>query len=143
MIFRFNFDETFASDLLSFSKINQYLDRKEFKEKWEEWVNEHDEKIQTEIRRLETLGYKGDVMVKMFKSARYYFRTKSSSEPKQRRQYLPQDKAILQKIDDFLESDMKTPDFTPKTSFVKWCDGLEKEELKKTFKNRYYLAKNR
>jgi len=119
------------------------LDRKEFKEKWEEWIVDHDEKIQTEIRRLESLGYKGDVMVKMFKSARYYFRTKSSSEPKQRRQYLPQDKAILQEIDDFLEKDMKTPGFTPKASFIKWCDTSEKEEMKKTFKNRYYLAKNR
>lgn len=143
MIFRFNFDETFAGELLSFSKINQYLDRKEFKEKWEEWIVDHDEKIQTEIRRLESLGYKGDVMVKMFKSARYYFRTKSSNKPKQRRQYLPQDKAILQEIDDFLENDMKTEGFTPKSSFIKWCDTPEKEEMKKTFKNRYYLAKNR
>jgi len=40
MIFRYNFDEEFAADLFSFSKINQYLERKEYKEKWDEWVDE-------------------------------------------------------------------------------------------------------
>lgn len=143
MIFRFNFDEEFASELFSFSKINQYLERIEYKEKWEEWVIENSEKIEAETRRLESLGYKGDVEAKMFKSARYYFRTKTLSKPKQRRQYTTKDKTILEEIDDFIAVDMKNPDFTPKSSFIKWCDDPEKLELKKTFKNRYYLAKNK
>jgi len=143
MIFRYNFDEEFAADLFSFSKINQYLERKEYKEKWDEWVDENKEKIEEETRRLESLGYKGDVETKMFKSARYYFRTKTTSETKKRRQYIPQDKIILQEIDDFIENDMKNSDFTPKTSFAKWCNEPGKINMKKTFKNRYYLAKNK
>jgi hypothetical protein len=144
MIFRFNFADEFADELYSFSKINQYLDRKEFKEKWEEWVADHSEKIDMETRRLESLGYEGDVIVKMFKSARYYFRTKTTSEPKQRRQYLPQDKTILQEIDEFICNDMKNPDFKPRTSFLKWCEGESSRiEMKKTFKNRYYLLKTK
>ena len=144
MIFRFNFDEAFAEELFSFSKINQYLERQEYKEKWEEWVIDNSEKIAAEKRRLESLGYKGDVEEKMFKSARYYFRTKTSSEPKKRKPYLPQDKAILQEIDDFIYDDRKNPDFTPKSSFLKWCENdPAKLEFKKTFKNRYYLAKTR
>jgi hypothetical protein len=143
MIFRFNFEETFAEELFSFSKINQYLDRKEYREKWDEWVIDNSEKIAAETRRLESLGYKGDVEEKMFKSARYYFRTKTSSEPKKRKPYLPQDKAILQEIDNFIHEDRKNADFTPKSSFLKWCaNDPAKSEFKKTFKNRYYLAKN-
>jgi|LauGreDrversion4_1035100.scaffolds.fasta_scaffold178506_2 hypothetical protein len=143
MIFRFNFEETFAEELFSFSKINQYLDRKEYREKWDEWVIDNSEKIEAETRRLESLGYKGDVEEKMFKSARYYFRTKTSTEPKKRKPYLPQDKAILQEIDDFIYEDRKNADFTPKSSFLKWsANDPAKSEFKKTFKNRYYLAKN-
>lgn len=144
MIFRFNFEEGFAEELFSFAKINQYLERQDYKEKWDEWVLENIEKIAAETRRLESLGYKGNVEEKMFKSARYYFRTKTSSEPKKRKPYLPQDKAILQEIDDFIYQDMKTADFIPKSSFLKWCaNDPENLELKKTFKNRYYLAKNK
>ena len=144
MIFRFNFEETFAEELFSFSKINQYLDRKDYREKWDEWVIDNSEKIEEETRRLESLGYKGDVEEKMFKSARYYFRMKTSTEPKKRKPYFPQDKAILQEIDDFIYEDRKNEDFTPKSSFLKWCaNDPVKLEFKKTFKNRYYLAKTR
>lgn len=141
MIYRFNFSEDFSDDLCSFAKINQYLPRVDFKEKWEEWIVEKSEKIQEETQRLERLGYKGDVQVKMFKSARYYFRTKTSNEPKKRRQYVPQNREVIKEIDEFIASDMKREDFTPKSSFLLW-DNPMKEELKKMFKNRYFLAKN-
>jgi hypothetical protein len=143
-IYRFNFSEDFSNDLCSFAKVNQFLSRPDFKEKWEEWVIEKNEKIQEEIRRLESLGYTGDIQTKMFKSARYYFRTKTSKEPKKRRIYSSQNKDLLKEIDDFIAADMKREGFTPKSSFILWHgDDIEKENMKKMFKNRYFLAKNK
>lgn len=141
MIYRFNFSEDFSDDLCSFAKINQYLPRVDFKEKWEEWVIEKNEKIQQETQRLERLGYTGEVQVKMFKSARYYFRTKTTTEPKKRQPYACQNRDLIKEIDDFITYDMKREGFTPKTSFLLW-DNPNKETLKKMFKNRYFLAKN-
>lgn len=141
MIYRFNFSDDFSDDLYSFAKINQYLPRVDFKEKWEEWIIEKSEKIQQETQRLERLGYTGDVQVKMFKSARYYFRTKTTTEPKKRQTYASQNRDLIKEIDDFIAYDMKREGFTPKTSFILW-DNPKKETLKKMFKNRYFLAKN-
>jgi len=142
MIFRYNLDTEFTGKLVSFAKINQHVERREYKEKWEEWIQDNKEIVDVETRRLETLGYKGDVIQKMYKSARYYFRTKESSgEPKQRREYISPDKEMLAKIDIFLEKEMLDPEFTPRKSFEKFS--LENDVPKKTFKNRYYLAKTK
>ena len=141
MIFRYNFDTNFTEKLGSFAKIYQYSDRHEFKEKWEEWVQENQEDIITETRRLESIGYKGDVPTKMFKSARYYFRTKESSEPKPRRVYVTTDKEMLGIIDEFLRNEMLNPEFTPRASYEKFQQ--DHDVPKKTFKNRYFLAKKK
>jgi hypothetical protein len=139
MIFRYNLDPEFAEKLVSFSKINQYVDRTEYKEKWDQWIQDNKEMVDIETRRLESLGYKGDVIQKIYKSARYYFRTKESSgEPKQRREYNSPDKEMINKIDLFLKKEMLDPEFTPRKSFEKLSD-----VPKKTFNNRYYLAKTK
>jgi hypothetical protein len=77
-------------ELFKFSKIHQYDHRKDFKEAWEIWTENNDELIEDEIRRLNNFGYDGDVVDKMFKSARYYFRKKSTEkkEPRKRRSYV-------------------------------------------------------
>jgi len=137
MIFRFNFETTVADELCSFAKINQHVDRAEYKEKWEEWLQENAELVSTEKRRLESLGYKGDVITKMFKSARYYFREKKTTEPKQRGEYAVADKAMLEIIDEFLRGEICNPGFTPRKSFENFCQ--HHSVSKKTFKNRYYL----
>lgn len=140
MIFRFNFHDDVTQELYSFSKINQYLERADYKEKWEEWIEEKSAMIQEETRRLESLGYKGNVIEKMFKSARYYFRSKTApNEPKQRRKYVTIDKDFLRKIDNFIEEEMQKPDFTPKKSFETFCEGGDFEQYKKVFKNRYFV----
>jgi hypothetical protein len=134
-------EESFVDKLVSFAKVNQYVDRQEYKEKWEQWILDNEESIEFEKRRLESLGYEGDVLLKMYKSARYYFRTKeTSTDPKRRRGYVSVDKEMLDAIDAFLEQDMKDPEFTPKKSYEKFS--LEHTVPKKTFKNRYYLARN-
>jgi hypothetical protein len=72
-IFRYKFTQEFMDQLYQFSKIHQYDDRKSFKEAWLQWVIDNEELVGSEVTRLADLGYKGDIIDKMFKSGRYYF----------------------------------------------------------------------
>lgn len=78
-IFRYNFSENFNQKLEYFSNIHKNDDRFDFKEYWDEWVENNEEIINYEKRRLKCLGYEGDVINKMFISARYYFRKKNNT----------------------------------------------------------------
>ena len=73
LIFRYKFSDSFAQELYEFSKIHQYDDRATFKEEWTTWTEENDELIETEIKRLETLGYQGNILNKMFAKPRQFF----------------------------------------------------------------------
>jgi hypothetical protein len=161
-IFRFKFTEPFMVDLNKFAKIHQYDHRKDFKEAWEIWTEENDDIIQEEVDRLNNLGYDGDILDKMFKSARYYFRKKSpiKAEPKVRRQYISVNHDLLDAMDGHIRSIIRADGFQPKNGFVSFClnnDQLVKREivsiykqgnpdlsmiqqkLKKTYKNRYFM----
>jgi hypothetical protein len=74
--YRFKYSEEFTEPLSYFAKIHQYDDRHIFKEAWTEWTQENAQLIAIETERLITLQYKGDILDKMFKSARYYYRKK-------------------------------------------------------------------
>jgi hypothetical protein len=162
VIYRFKFTEQFMEELYQFSKIHQYDDRKDFKEAWKIWTEENQEIISEESNRLLTLGYEGDILEKMFKSARYYFRKKSpeKKEPKQRRQYISVTRELLDAMDHHIEENIYTEDYQPKTGFIIFCrenENLLKESLakiieqgirdsdiiqdkiKKTYKNRYFM----
>lgn len=162
VIFRFKFTEEFMEELYQFSKIHQYDDRKDFKEAWKIWSEENQEIISEESNRLLNLGYEGDILEKMFKSARYYFRKKSTEkkEPKQRRQYISVTRELLDAMDHHIEENIYTEDYQPKTGFILFCrdnENLLKESLakifeqgirdsdiiqdkiKKTYKNRYFM----
>jgi hypothetical protein len=161
-IFRFKFTEEFMEELYKFSKIHQYDERKDFKEAWKIWVEENMELIDTESRRLNVLGYEGDILNKMFKSARYYFRKKSTVpiEPKQRRQYISVNHELLEAMDVHVKTNIRNDGYQPKTGFVSFCkenevilkqtitnileQGIKDAEmiqtkLKKTYKNRYFI----
>ena len=161
-IFRFKFTEAFMTDLNKFAKIHQYDHRKDFKEAWEIWVEENDDIIQEEVDRLNNLGYDGDILDKMFKSARYYFRKKSpiKVEPQTRRQYISVNHDLLDAMDAHIRSIIRADGFQPKSGFVSFClnndqvvkatitqifnqginDGeLIQKKLKKTYKNRYFM----
>lgn len=77
LIYRFKFTEEFMQELYTFSKIHQYDDRTDFKEAWIVWMNDQNELISSEQERMISLGYHGDILEKMYKSARYYFRKKT------------------------------------------------------------------
>lgn len=161
-IFRFKFTEDFMEELYSFSKIHQYDHRKDFKEAWEIWTEAYSDLVESEVERLQRLGYDGDVLDKMFKSARYYFRKKNpiKMEPKQRRPYINVTHDILAAMDQHITATIGSENYQPKNGFVSFCLNNEsvlkqtiskifeqgirdaptiQEKLKKTYKNRYFL----
>jgi hypothetical protein len=160
LIFRYKFSESFVQELYEFSKIHQHDDRKTFKESWENWTEENNDIVESEIERLHALGYDGDILNKMFKSSRYYFRKKSTEKkaPAKRRFYVSVSQDLLNSMDEFIS---KTNDKKPSQSFVEYCktntDLLQEEvaclfnkgikdhieirnKIKKTYKNRYFNA---
>ena len=164
VIYRFKFTEDFMEELYKFSKIHQYDDRKDFKEAWKLWIEENQDIIDKEIIRLNNLGYPkgGDVIDKMFKSARYYFRKKSTDKkkPKQRRQYISVTRELLDAMDHHIEENIFNVDYQPKLGFVSFCNANEEilkesivkifeqgikdleliqDKIKKTYKNRYFM----
>ena len=158
-IYRYKIADEVIEKLYEFSKIHQYDDRKDFKTAWNNWIEENEELVSYEKRRLLNLGYDGDVLDKMFKSARYYFRKKSTEkkQPKERRNYIGVDKSLLNSMDEHLK---KSNDMKPELSFEEFCkenmECLKKEvsrllefgfedskeiqnKIKKTYKNRYFI----
>ena len=98
----------------------------------------------------------------MFKSARYYFRKKSTEkkEPLKRRDYIAIQRDLLDAMDDHIKSNISGDDYKPSDGFDEFCKAnidLLKEEvnilcrngftnsveiknkIKKTYKNRYFL----
>jgi len=165
-IFRFKFTEEFMQELYKFSKIHQYDHRKDFKEAWLIYLEENDDIIQEEVDRLNRLGYDGDILDKMFKSARYYFRKKSpvKVEPKQRRQYITVNHDLLEAMDRHIRSNICNTDYQPKNGFIMFCNDNQhlmmktfkillenginegdqiKNKFKKTYKNRYFMLTNK
>jgi len=161
-IFRYKFTDEFTGELFKFSKIHQYDHRKDFKEAWNIWTEDNDDIVSEEVRRLTNLGYDGDILDKMFKSARYYFRKKSTEkkEPLKRRDYIAIQRDLLDAMDDHIKSKINADDYKPSDGFDEFCKAnidLLKEEvnilcrngftnsveiknkIKKTYKNRYFL----
>ena len=65
-IYRYKFTTEFMEELYTFSKIHQYDERQDFKEAWNMWVEDNNELIVEEGRRLENLGYDGDILDKIW-----------------------------------------------------------------------------
>ena len=160
-IFRYKFSDEFTGPLYQFSKIHQYDHRKDFKEAWNIWIEENDDLVNKEAKRLSELDYKGDIIDKMFKSARYYFRKKSTEkkEPQKRRTYVGIQSELLNAMDTHIITNKKNSDYKPSNGFDDFCkeyiellkievtnlckSGIKdseeiKNKIKKTYKNRYF-----
>jgi len=161
-IYRYKFIEEFTGELYKFSKIHQYDHRKDFKEAWNIWVEDNQGLVDEEVRRLSNLGYDGDILDKMFKSARYYFRKKSTEkkEPQKRRVYIGVEKELLEAMDKHILQNVNNKDYKPSDGFSIFCkENIEilqeevnrlckcgltnhieiKDKIKKTYKNRYFM----
>jgi hypothetical protein len=162
-IFRYKFTNDFTDELFKFSKIHQYDHRKDFKDAWTIWLEENEDTVTEEVNRLSKLNYKGDIFDKMFKSARYYFRKKSTEkkEPIERRNYISVQKGLIEAIDRHIKLQVNNVDYKPSEGFDNFCknnaDLLKyevnvliklgfnnsdeiKNKIKKTYKNRYFLS---
>ena len=129
---------------------------------------DNEELISLESRKLLSNDYSGDVIDKMYKSARYYFRHKSTAkvEPVKRRKYTACSRDFIDHMDNFISTNYKeNNNFKPsdryeyyvtqnKELFNKEKDRIKNEDkleesivldkIKKLFKNRYFqLIKNK
>lgn len=159
-IFRFKFSNDFNNTLLSFSKLHQHDDRHSYKDNWNLWLKSNNELVDEECQRLRRLGYEGNIIDKMYKSGRYYYRKKiPQKEPKQRRKYTSIETDVIEQIDTHIEQNINSPTFKPSSAFDMFINdfkelveeetnrllekNLNKEEVKlkfkKTYKNRYFI----
>jgi hypothetical protein len=159
-IYRFKFTQDFTQTLFEFSKLHQFDERDTFREAWESWLEENNDEVCKETRYLSNIGYEGDVLDKMYKSSRYYFRKKPTAkvEPKKRRNYVSMDRELLDQMDKHITDSMKNDGICPANGYDEFClnntgivkgevcrlleEGLDGEgikiKLKKTYKNRYF-----
>jgi len=138
--FHFNFSEEITSRFTYFATLHKYDDRKQFKESWKAWIQEGDiaEAISKEMVRLEQEGYSGDILDKMFKSVRYYYRKKPAvpTPPIKRKSYVSLDLKVLERMDQHIirtivqhtESETKTCVISPAKSFDLYIKSLEIED---------------
>lgn len=162
-IYRFKFTQDFMEELHQFSKIHYLDNRKDFKEAWVKWSEEEEKKdlIEKEIKRLNELGFHGDILDKMFKSARYYFRKREDNasitttnskkvfeetdvegELVNKRNYHCCSKYLLEIMDKqiknlLLEKDKEAENKKPSIAFLHFCKenkDLLKEEIESLFK---------
>ena len=159
-IYRYKLSPEIVEKILYFSKLNEFVERKEYMEKWNLWCEENSLEIQEEENRLIGLGYTGNVLNKMFKSSRYYFRKKTlvKVEPKQRSQYIYLYNELLEKMDEYINSNISFS-IKPQDMYIQFCElnseliqdttvelidknNFQREDIdfkiKKTFKNRYF-----
>ncbi len=160
-IYRFKFSDYIVNELNNFSKIHKYDTNSEYKNAWKQWLIDNNEIVNREVNRLHNIGFEGDIIDKMYKSSRYYFRKKSDEKkkPQERREYIKLDNNLLTKMDEHINQNMNTENYQPKVGFLEFCQGnkdiikesiqqmfenditdikLIKDKIKKTYKNRYF-----
>ena len=146
--YRYKFENDFTDELSYFAKLHQYDDRHSFKEAWEKWIMEPDikSKIDAEIQRLSENGAEGDIMDKIFKSARYYYRKKltTQTEAKDRKVYIRLSENILKAMDTHIleqckknvvsstskNESVKMIDISPAEAYQYFCEN-KREEISK------------
>lgn len=104
--FHYKFNDNIIDLLFYFAKLHRFDDRKTFKESWNEWVKEESISIQLndEIKRISNMGYKGNILNKMFNSTRYYYRKKKEEQPekKDRKKYVRFSEEMLKIMDNHI-----------------------------------------
>jgi hypothetical protein len=104
--FHYKFADNVIELLSYFAKLHQFDNRITFKEAWKEWIQEESVSIilNDEIKRLSNMGYKGDILDKMFKSTRYYYRKKKDTETikKDRKKYIRFSENMLNMMDNHI-----------------------------------------
>lgn len=143
-IYRYKFSDDIILGLNAFAKIHRYDDRITFKEAWIEWTKINAGDIDIESRRLMGLGYTGDVLSKMFKSTRYYFRKKGMKRSDEieydegvgvgvgdgegegvgmgKKKYISFESEILEAIDVHIEKHINSDEYSPAWGWDNFCE---------------------
>ena len=169
-LFRHFLSEEISEEIHAFSKIHQYDDRHAFKEAWQEWLRDDviGPMINDEVKRIRQLGYKEDVLKKMFVSARYYYRKMPNTKIEENvagKDKKPKigglSKEILANMDTHMSFNASNQTWSPQEQFNDFClkyrENIEEEikrlkknkvgaldptevilKFKKSYKNRYY-----
>jgi hypothetical protein len=150
-VLRFEFSTALTDAVAAFAGMHRYDDRKTYKEAWTKWLLvDAAPLLETEVARLNNLGYKGDVADKLFKSGRYYFRQKTCgpgnyvprtpppnlslhADPKQvgvrdvpialvaPRKYVLLNRDLLNVMDTHIEGGLRRAEYTPAGGFAEFC----------------------
>ena len=104
--YRYKFSEGFLGNLKEYSRVHKFDEPATFKDNWEIWCEQNKKIIKEECERLSKMGYTGDGVGKMYKSARYYFKNKSNKkkESKKRRNYVSVTPEFRDAIDGHINS---------------------------------------
>ena len=163
-IYRFKLSEGINEGISAFARLHRFDDRTSYKEAWKDWLDANQELVDSEARRLRESGYNGDVSDKLFKSGRYYYRTRPFvvPPPAQRRQYTRVRNCFIQSVDQHVNMHFDNPEVSPSAGFEDFCRtcavdlagevefltsaGLRdpeeiSEKLKKCYKNRYFMRR--
>ena len=162
-IFRFVNADATKELLRQFAKAHQHDTLRSFKEAWASWLGENDKVVEGEVRRHQILGYEDDVIRKMYISARFYLRKKSTVKqaPNERRGYIKVPSELRDEIDAHIKASVvRDRKFTSKNGFIAFCDlntrvfqevtaqlyesnGMSSQDIntkiKKIYENRFYL----
>ena len=161
-IYRYKLSDECVECVTYFAKMHEYDHRHDFKIAWSKWIEDNNHMVNKETDRLTALGYKGEVLSKMYKSSRYYFRNKKIKDKTQqeRKQYIRLDKSFLKIIDTHIIDNI-SHDYQPKDGFLQFCSDNEQSvkdvmrtlldqqglnnnheiiyKIKKTYKNRFFI----
>ena len=165
--YRFKFTDDFIKHLMEFSRIHRFDDAAAFKDNWKTWCDENNVLITQESNVLKAKGYEGDALIKMYKSARYYFKNKSAEkkDAKKRRQYVGLNPEFRESIDNHIETVSLRQELKPADGYINFMDNGDNAELlrleklrlesydftkeeilakfKKTYKNRYFTMRKK
>lgn len=147
--FYYGYQPEFTTQIALFAKTHQHEERKIFQKAWIQWKEEHQDLVVNEIRHLTELNYQGDILDKMYKSARFYYRKKPTDKKEHiRATYTKKPKELLQAIDEHLKTSLH---LKPQMAFESFLEeytnsisnllsNYDKDDMKNTYKNRYYSS---
>lgn len=167
-VYRHSIGPDVLAKLRPFAQLHATLSSKEFKVKWQLWCQTNELLIAREFSRLEDLAYTGDVESKLYRAARYYFKTRPPTLTPRRKlnstPYISLSPILIQSMDAHIRvslgrSDSPAPAvlysryiathtdliplFTAEAERLQVQAGLSDDAIivkfKKTYKNRYFL----
>ena len=139
-IYRFKFSPEICSSITEFSKLHQFDDRASYKDAWKLWCNTNEDLIENENERLQRLGYNHDIINKLYRSSRYYYRSKKidenymnnennenneNNQNKPKRNYINLQKDIINAITQHINTNKENSEdekFSPAKGYSLFCE---------------------